>query len=339
MIRRRGKVTISEILRGCTAGRMQTVGAMQVIPLLSEIQDHRFVSPLESVVSTGAYGQIDLENRREHLVLVPSDVAYVVPERVQDHALTKAKLVAAGKVARFKDAMCIEESQPGLIRPGRYRFAILPVSLRRHGHKTKDRNYSRLWAPIRAFKKDCGLTGKGNLSDFLKHYRRQLDEFVAEFETVPGQVGAIVLIHGKVIGVERAPNHAYWADVWEPLIRECYGSHAIRLARAAGAAAPRHRTSLREEGIESLDDLEAALEEAEAEESEAAREQIRSLLDAPFKVKQDSTLEGLSVESVRNDQLIGQIVREGETVLYASLVVHAAWERKAAWKRSKPFEI
>ena len=41
----------------------------------------------------------------------------------------------------------------------------------------------------------------------------ELDEFVAEFECVPRQIGAIILVDDQVVGVERAPSHAYWQSV------------------------------------------------------------------------------------------------------------------------------
>ena len=48
------KFRVSDVLHGCTPGRIQSVGYMQVIPLVSELSEDRFVSPIdgEAEVST-----------------------------------------------------------------------------------------------------------------------------------------------------------------------------------------------------------------------------------------------------------------------------------------------
>ena len=40
------RLDISEILRGCDVGRMQSVGIMQVLPLVSDLEDARVVAPM-----------------------------------------------------------------------------------------------------------------------------------------------------------------------------------------------------------------------------------------------------------------------------------------------------
>ena len=85
--------TIAELLTGCTPGRLQSVGNMQVIPLSSDIDDGRFVGPDQALVSTTAYGVLAFVNRSERTLLVPSQVAYVVERGVQDHALPAGAFV------------------------------------------------------------------------------------------------------------------------------------------------------------------------------------------------------------------------------------------------------
>jgi len=77
MIFRRDPLTMATILTGCEAGRMQSVWSMQVIPLLSELTDHRFVSPLSAEVGTSGYGVLVLRNATSRPVLVPAHAAYV----------------------------------------------------------------------------------------------------------------------------------------------------------------------------------------------------------------------------------------------------------------------
>ena len=57
---RRKTVRVADVLHGCSPGRIQSVGYMQVIPLVSELSDDRFVSPVEGKadVFTTDYGTL-----------------------------------------------------------------------------------------------------------------------------------------------------------------------------------------------------------------------------------------------------------------------------------------
>ena len=60
----KSRITIGDALHGTRVGRLQSVGYMQVIPLLSDLEDERFVSPVEasSEVATQAYGALLFTN-------------------------------------------------------------------------------------------------------------------------------------------------------------------------------------------------------------------------------------------------------------------------------------
>ena len=65
VFRNRKKTTrVADVLHGCTPGRIQSVGYMQVIPLVSELSDDRFVSPIEgeAEVFTTSYGTLGFRN-------------------------------------------------------------------------------------------------------------------------------------------------------------------------------------------------------------------------------------------------------------------------------------
>jgi hypothetical protein len=334
-----GGLTIREVLRGCEVGRMQSVGIMQVIPLLSDLEDERFVSPAQALVSTEGYGALVFRNPTPLLLIVPCHVGYVVDERAQDHAMTHAAFVPAEKRRCFDTAVCIQATQPGLMREGTYRMMMLPYPLREPALEVKyGTDFSRMWPAIGALNREAGLEDEGNLVAFLKHFQRQLDQFVAEFECVPEQLGAIILIAGHVIGVERAPSRAYFASIWDALIRECYGSQAVRAARHLEGELSVPRARLRDD-VRSLADLAAALEEARLREEETAKATVRDLLDAPFEVEVEDQVGDLALETLHNDQFVGQIVREGERVCYSSLVTNRGWLRRQEWREAPPFEI
>jgi hypothetical protein len=95
--------------------------------------------------------------------------------------------------------------------------AGLPLRYGRVGIVRREKSFGRLWPSIAEFNRQAGLEDQGHaghLEFFFQHYRDQLDTFVAQFEPVPEPVGCIVLIGGKVAGVERTPsaNRAWWYD-------------------------------------------------------------------------------------------------------------------------------
>ncbi|UCF22859.1 MAG: hypothetical protein JSV72_18500 [Ralstonia sp.] len=340
--KRTSKLTMGEALHGTRPGRIQSVGYMQVIPLVGDLDDDRFVSPVEgdARVSTSSYGTLIFENASEVLLLVPCHAGYVVKRAAQDHAMAHAAVVERHKTRSFDTAMCIQQTQGGLIASDRYQMMILPFALRERALEVrKQRSYDRLWSAISAFNTDLGLSTSGHLEFFLKRFRRELDEFVAEFECVPKQVGAIVLVGDQVVGVERAPSHAYWQSVWPSLIRECYGSLAIQVAHREGETPPpRTRVPLSED-VGSLDELEEAIADVAAEEERRTKELVRALLGVPFSTTVDTTIEGLTIETLEKGDFVGQVVRDGERVAYASILASKRSLLDEKWRQASPFRI
>ena len=335
-----GKITLGEILRGTRPGRIQSVGYMQVIPLVSDIVDERFVPPEEALVGTTSYGTMEFENESDLVLIVPLHAGYVVKRAAQDHAMSHVGLVPAKETRTYDTAMCIQQTQGGLISKSAHRLTILPFALRESALEKRDKkSYSKLWEDIARFNRDLGLADMGHLEYFLKQFRRELDQFVAEFECVPGQVGAIILVADTVVGIERAPNHAYWRGVWPALIRECYGSLAIQIARRRPESAPPESRMPLPEEIGTLVELSAALEDVCREEDERTKGIVRGLLDEQLEVRKEEKTSGLAVETLGSRRFSGQVVRDDERVVYASLVLKEKYRKKAQWDDAKPFEI
>jgi hypothetical protein len=61
---RQKTIRVADVLHGSAPGRIQSVGYMQVIPLVSELSDDRFVSPVEgeAEVFTTSYGTLGFKN-------------------------------------------------------------------------------------------------------------------------------------------------------------------------------------------------------------------------------------------------------------------------------------
>lgn len=340
---RKNRTRVTDVLRGMTAGRIQSVGYMQVIPLIGDSTDDRFVSPMEGKarISTENYGTLDFDNRSEGVLIVPCHAGYVVKQAAQDHAMSHAGLVEGGKRRAFDTAMCIQQIQCGFIRHGSYRMLILPFALREPALKRrKQREFDKLWSAINAFNTTLGVQGGGHLEYFLKRFRKELNQFVAEFECVRHQLGAIILVDDQVVGIERAPNHAYWQSVWPCLIRECYGSLALQTARAKGETPPLPSTRVPlPETIGSLDELADAVAEVAAEEERRAKSLVRELLKESFATEVDDEIGGLKLETLSHPRFVGQVVRDGKRVVYASVLAKKNHRLEQEWESAKPFSV
>jgi len=316
---------------------------MQVLPLVSDLSDDRFVSPVESEaeVYTSNYGSLGFRNSSQSVMIVPCHAGYVVKQAAQDHAMAHAAVVGAGADRTYDTAMCVQQSQGGLIRRGGYRMLILPYALREQALQVRNvKSYSKLWEDITRFNRSMGVQAAGHLEFFLKQFRKELDEFVAEFECVPHQVGAVVLVDNQIVGIERAPSHAYWRSVWPSLIRECYGSLALQVAHDRGpdAVPPFSRTPLRDD-IRSLDELESAVADVTRQEEERARSTVRQLLDEKVELQREETTHGLAIATVSSRRFTGQVIRDGQRIVYASMPTTRQWLEDGRWEAAPAFTI
>jgi hypothetical protein len=335
-------IKIQDLLRGCEPGRLQCVGHMQVVPLVSDLHDDRFVSPAQAArVGTQGYGNLAISNTADRPMLVPSGATYIVAEAAQNHALPHVGYVKGLASKTYQTAMCVQQGQGGYISPGQHRMTLLPFPLREPAHRVRrEVNFGRLWPAIAAFNRQAGLPehgSRGHLEFFFEKYKDDLDTFVAQFEPVARQVGAIVLIGGKVAGVERTPSPAYFRSMWRALIRECYGSLAVLEAGKGAPAVPRTRVPLRR--ATSLADLKAALREVEQEEFHRVATLVENVLDIELERQRDESEDGLTIDALGETPFLGQAVRDGEKVVYASLVATEQWRQNEDWLMARPFRM
>lgn len=322
-------LTVESILKGTGLGPMQSVGQMQVIPLVetaSGTVSARFAPP-ELEVGTHGYGSVALRNAHDKPTIVPYGAGWVVKQRAQDHAIASGAFLKAGEHRVLTHAMCIQQSQPGLIAKAKHALTILPAKLRSKALAMRHVDqYSKLWEHISKFNAELGISTVANLVTFLSTFEKQLDEFVAEFELVPRQVGALVLVGGEVVGIERSPSPEYFAAVWEPLVRVCYGSLAVAAAKDRKEP-PATRLPLLPlaKSLDALRHVLAELREREVRLTTQIASFVKGLrlerADTPDDTLDDATLWTVAgAPHADNRAFGGQVVTTGSSVAYASLV-------------------
>lgn len=322
--------TIQEMLRGLEPIQTQTVGNMSVIPLVSDIVDDTVAGPDALEIETSDYGKVVALNVGTEdgngLSISPLGNLVMTSRRAQNHVVPNMRLIKQGQRVVMDNAACVQETQGGLIPRGKHKLMLLPIALREDAlDSRKIRSHSKLWGAIRAFNQTFGLRNIGHLEYFMDQFARELNEFVAQFEVEPRQVGAIILISGEVVGIERFPNYRYFKVMWEPLIRECYGSMSIQAAIASGVAVPRNRVPLAEKGVTDLAGIKRALDEAKNRETNEIRKIVNGFIKTKFTAKKEEKAKGLVLEYMANPQFKGQLVRKGAVPLMFSLVKTRAW--------------
>lgn len=335
-------ITIAEVLRGTIPGRMQSVGYMQIIPLISDLVDDRFAPPDNLYTSTPDYGTVLVENKSDGMTIMPFGSGIITEQRAQNHAIPKAKLIQAQKQVRIDNAACIQDTQGGNIPKGKHPLTIIPWSLKEAALMTRNlRSYQKLWGPIKEFNTRLGLQARGHLEFYLQKFKDDLDNFIAQFEITHNQVGAIILLNGAVVAIERTPNYKYWKTIWRPLIRECYGSLALQFAKHMGPnpPLPKTRVPLKAKKINNIQDISQALLEARKKEEGVIKTIVRKFIKEKFKQEKEEDDGGIVVENLTHKQFTGQIVRDSDKVVYASLVTKDAWSRNHTWYEADEFTI
>jgi len=324
---------------------MQQVGAMSVLPLIADkkYQSDEYAAPNDLAVRSDSYGDLGFQNSGDKIVIIPAHAMYITKQRAQDHAMTKAGVVNPGSSKVYDDAACVESSQAGHLRPEKREMSILPWSMREFATSKRGLvSYDKLWSTIGVFNFESGVNHHNrHLSYFYDKFKDTLDEFVAQFEVVPNQVGAIILINGTVFGVERTPSYEYFKKIFETLIRSCYGAAALRISQGINPAkVEEYKTYPHiDTNVTLIAGIEKALKTAIIKEQELAKKIIDGLLDDELSEEIDESDNSIVVKTVNNTQLIGQTIDDGGNPIYTSLVVKKDWLKNKKWFQAEMFKL
>ncbi|HLZ56111.1 MAG TPA: hypothetical protein VKR06_04120 [Ktedonosporobacter sp.] len=314
------KRVFQDLLAGLRPGQLQAWGLLDVMPLFpaGERGEHaQFVSPLEhlKVVRVASYGTLILQNTaKQGTVIAPMHIGFF-QTGAQNHATSRALILKAGQTLTAEDCFCIQAAQGGYLKEAQQRFIILPLGLRTAALAQRgQKSFSRLWGEIDTHNRRYGIARGGHLERFLRPYFHRLMIYRHAIEIVPGQVGAAYFVAGNLVGVEVAPNAAYWADVGPILNIYCYGAAAL-LAERHQLKAERQVVDL--EGLTSIDDL-ARLRQATREQEALERcNLIEALARLPW--PDTASGSGLRIIDLAQGEWAGQMVKEGSEMVYLSL--------------------
>jgi hypothetical protein len=235
-------IQIQEILNGYIVDRknIQSVGNMTVIPIISEVEFTNVADVNDVTLKKDHhYNRLEFSNASGNIGIVMQGWTIMTEQAAQDRTLPYAHLIKAAN-SKLIPANCIQSRQGGLHNVAAFEqenFMILPPSLRSIAFKKstiREAETGALWESLHTWVNgiDCKADG---LKHFYSKFESKLNEFVAQFEPVDNQLGAIVLINNEVISIDIVPKYDTWKKMWKTIIRDSYGSEALRIIENEGA--------------------------------------------------------------------------------------------------------
>jgi hypothetical protein len=333
----------AEMLKGCRPVKdkdgniiIQSIMNMQIICLTTDKEnslDERFGNPLTALVAgNNSYGQIGFTNRENKEIIVPTQMAVVTKQSAQNHGMTKAGYLAKMASVTFNDAGCVQGSQCGTFR-GTPEFRMIPVTMREMVFDTvgQPHNLARIYPAVEKLGRDTE-SGTGKYLDvYFSKYDKKLEQFIAHFERPKNLIGIIVLIDGEIVAIDKFPSFTYAEQVWDLMIRDCYGSLAI-ISELKHKSAEYAFTEAYEEVKKNagkyaiLDLLEKALKKTKKTMTDNVTEKIQEVLELSFDATLDAegnpgaTSRAPKSYILKAEGYVGQVITENEFNHMVSIV-------------------
>lgn len=319
-------------LPGHRFGRLQTSGAVAMVPLFGPDGGGRFTPPLSGLKLAGVrgYGNVELNNPSPAgITIVPLHVGYI-QDGAQNHCLCGALFLGAGQKRMVEDACCVQQAQGGYLQSREQWFFILPLALREEALRLRgEKNFGKLWPAIAQLNGRFGMEARGHLEQLICRQRAVLTQYQSRLELVPGQTGALFFLHERLVGVEIAPGADYFRELWMPLVCFCYGTAALEVERgqlpAEAAPEPLPAGNLRE--------LRGQLELARQRRGDRVRAALARMPVERLKRAEQERYLNLRLYTVSGENFAGQYVEEEGRLVYASLSSRTKWLQAAMASR------
>jgi ARG/rhodanese/phosphatase superfamily protein len=246
---------VSSYLSGLRLGSPQSHQNLTLIPLLASLDASvEYVSLDEALKSGsveiteindgGSVQNLKVTNRSRSKVLILDGEELV---GAKQNRISNASFVIPGMAEKVIPVSCIEE--------GRWRYSSRSFSgtdsmYAARGRRAKLQDTTSMLRVKKEFRSDqvkvwdtvkryLGMSGASSSTDsfvdYQEHQRADLDGYVRGFSPAPDQVGVMVLINGRLQGLDAFGRKITWQGVFQKLIRS-YAMDAI--VRTAVEPAP-----------------------------------------------------------------------------------------------------
>lgn len=311
--------TLGGLLAGRTAGTPLRAGRLEMVPLFDSPERPDTFAPPESALQLArvrTYGHIVLKNESDRPTIAPMHIGHL-QKGAQNHATCRAWVLPPHGEEEQKDACCIQAAQGGFISGADERFIVLPLPLRAKAFALRDKeSYSKLWDDIGAHNSKLGLKRRGHLDELKQTHQPTLMRVAHRLEGLPQQTGALFYADGVLVGVELAPDAAYFAELLRPLVMYCYAPLTLG-AELEGGEGP---IELDTDGIEDTAHLARRLAALGEARRTRAKERLATLAMRSVETELGPQPYRYTLVDVDAGGLVGQAVLTTPTgAAYASL--------------------
>lgn len=335
------KREFTELLKGCRPVKdkdgnivVQSIMNMQLVCLTTDREyslDERFANPLTALKATNnSYGQIGFTNNENKEVIVPTQSAVMTKQQAQNHGMVKAGYIGKNANVVFHDAGCVQGGQTGYFR-GTAEFRMIPITMREMVFEKVGETYGHgnIYPAIQKLGQDTQSNAGTYLNIYFEKYDKKLEQFIAHFERPKNLIGIIVLIDGEIVAVDKFPSFTYAEQVWDLMIRDCYGALAI-------ISELKQKSNLNEftqtytemkknfhEDVVTM--IERALKKTKEKMTKSVLDRIQELMTIEFDSKLDTEGHSSGVNApksyvLQNEGYIGQVIAESDFNHMVSIV-------------------
>lgn len=341
----------TELLKGCRPIKdregniiVQSILNMQIVCLTTNKEyslDDRFGNPFKALsASNSSYGEITFNNNTDKEIILPSQMAVMTKQKAQNHSMIKGGYVGSRKRTTFNDAGCVQGSQGGTFRATQ-EFRMIPATIREMLFESVGDNagYSRTYPAINKLGSQTASNTGEYLDRYFSKYDDKLEQFIAHFERPKNLIGVIVLIDGEIVAIDKFPSFTYAEQVWDVIIRDCYGALAIvselkneKSEQVFTKTFERLNKNARQETI--VDLIESALKKTKETITKSVEEKIQEILELTFDAEKDNEGHSSGLNSpnsyiLKNEGYIGQVITESEYNHMVSIVRKESYDPNA----------
>jgi hypothetical protein len=340
----------TELLKGCRPVKdkdgniiVQSIMNMQVVCLTTDKEfslDARFANPLTSLTAGNhSYGEINFTNNENKEVILPTQMAVMTKQSAQNHGMIKAGYLDKRASVTFHDAGCVQGSQGGHFR-GTSEFRLIPVTIREMLFDSigKQEGYSRIYPAIRKLGQDTQSSTAEYLDKYFSKYDKKLEQFIAHFERPKNLIGTIVLVDGEIVAIDKYPSFTYAEQVWDLMIRDCYGALAIMSELKAKTTSQEftetYNDMKRSHQENVIDLLEKVMKKTKEKMTASVTEKIQELLELTFDATLDTEGNSSSQRApksyvLKTEGYVGQAITENEYNHLVSVVKRERFDPNA----------
>jgi len=295
--------------------------------------DDRFENPLSSLkASNTTYGEIKLNNQTSKDTITPAQIAVMTKEHAQNHGMVKAGYVSANSIIKFNDAGCVQGSQAGYINiNSAQEIRMMPVTMREMLFEKigNTSGHGNIYPAIRRLGQDTQSNAGEYLDKYFNKYDKKLNEFISHFELLDKTIGIIVLIDDEIVSIDKYPSFTYTRQVWNLLIRDCYGALAIieelNNSKSKNLFTETLSNTHRKSNESVLDKLERALNKTKKNMTKTVEEKIENLFDLALETQLDNIGNSSNINEpksylLKNEGYIGQLITENNYHHLVSIV-------------------